>query len=71
MKNIEILMAILNFANQSFFLVKSKGAEKATFQDHKGNEHFLMTFEVDGIEQLRGFHSVLTKKPRKNIKGQP
>lgn len=54
--------AILDFANQSFFLVKSKVGEKAIFQDHKGNEHFLMTFEVDGIEQLRKFHSVLTEK---------
>lgn len=54
--------AILNFANQSFFLVKAKVGEKAIFQDHKGNEHFLMTFEVDGMEQLMAFHSALTEK---------
>lgn len=32
--------AILDFANQSFFLVKSKVGEKAIFQDYEGNEHF-------------------------------
>ncbi|MEK5441049.1 VOC family protein [Fredinandcohnia sp. FSL W7-1320] len=54
--------AILDFANQSFFLVKSKVGEKAIFQDYEGNEHFLMTFEVDGIEKLRELHSFLTEK---------
>jgi catechol 2,3-dioxygenase-like lactoylglutathione lyase family enzyme len=54
--------AILDFANQSFFLVKSKKGERAIFHDHKGIEHFLMTFEVDGIEQLKELHSLLTEK---------
>ncbi|MBS4172844.1 VOC family protein [Bacillus sp. FJAT-49736] len=54
--------AILDFANQSFFLVKSKKGEKAIFQDHNGNEHFLMTFEVDGMEQLKKLHSLLAEK---------
>ncbi|MCA1035718.1 VOC family protein [Bacillus infantis] len=54
--------AILDFANQSFFLVKSNVKEKASFQDHKGNEHFLMTFEVDGIENLKELHFLLKEK---------
>jgi len=54
--------AILDFANQSFFLIKSKKGEKTTFQDYKGNEHFFMTFEVDGIDQLRTLHSLLKEK---------
>lgn len=54
--------AILDFVNQSFFLVKSKVGEKAIFQDYKGNEHFLMTFEVDGIQKLRELHSFLMEK---------
>ncbi|TSB46056.1 VOC family protein [Alkalicoccobacillus porphyridii] len=54
--------AILDFANQSFFLVKSKIGEKAIFKDYKGAEHFLMTFEVDGIDELKQFHSFLTQK---------
>ncbi|EOR21906.1 hypothetical protein A499_20733 [Niallia nealsonii AAU1] len=54
--------AILDFANQSFFLVKAKEGVKANFQDHKGNEHFFMTFEVDGIDQLRKLHSLLKEK---------
>jgi catechol 2,3-dioxygenase-like lactoylglutathione lyase family enzyme len=54
--------AILDFANQSFFLVKSKEGAKATFQDDKGKEHFFLTFEVDGIEQLQKLHSELKEK---------
>ncbi len=54
--------AILDFANQSFFLVKSKEGAKATFQDAKGKEHFFLTFEVDGIEQLQKLHSELKEK---------
>ena len=54
--------AILDFANQSFFLVKAKEGVKAIFQDHRGNEHFFMTFEVDGIDQLRKLHSLLKEK---------
>ncbi|MED3795758.1 VOC family protein [Niallia alba] len=54
--------AILDFANQSFFLVKAKEGVKATFQDDKGNEHFFMTFEVDGIDQLRKLHFLLKEK---------
>ena len=54
--------AILDFANQSFFLVKSKEGEKAAFQDDKGKEHFFLTFEVDGLEQLKNLHLSLEEK---------
>lgn len=54
--------AILDFANQSFFLVKAKKGEKAAFQDDAGNEHFYLTFEVDGIDQLKKLHSSLKEK---------
>lgn len=54
--------AILDFANQSFFLVKSQKGEKAAFQDGKDKEHFFLTFEVDGIEDLKKLHSVLMEK---------
>ncbi|MEK5391552.1 VOC family protein [Margalitia sp. FSL K6-0131] len=54
--------AILDFANQSFFLVKAKSEERAMFLDQYGSEHFYMTFEVNGIEQLRNFHSFLKER---------
>jgi catechol 2,3-dioxygenase-like lactoylglutathione lyase family enzyme len=54
--------AILAFANQSFFLVKARLGEKAAFQDEKGYEWFMMTFEVDGNEQLTELHSTLKEK---------
>ena len=44
--------AILNLANQSIFLVKSKENESANFIDVHGNERFSLTFEVDGLEAL-------------------
>lgn len=53
---------ILNIANQSFFLVKAQQGEKAVFSDHKGNEQFMMTFEVDGLNQLIELHSTLKEK---------
>ncbi|QHE62500.1 VOC family protein [Rossellomorea vietnamensis] len=43
---------ILNLANQSIFLVKSKENESANFIDVHGNERFSLTFEVDGLEAL-------------------
>src|SRR5690606_25788400 len=54
--------AILDFANLSLFLVKSKLGEKTIFHDHKGHEHFLITFEVDGIDELKELHSLLAEK---------
>ncbi|WP_273853069.1 VOC family protein [Guptibacillus spartinae] len=44
--------AILNMANQSFFLVKAKETECANFYDREGREHFSLTFEVDGLQEL-------------------
>lgn len=47
---------ILNLANQSIFLVKSKQNETANFIDSYGQERFSLTFEVDGIEALLALH---------------
>ncbi|MEK4084905.1 VOC family protein [Psychrobacillus sp. FSL K6-1415] len=54
--------AILEFADQSFFLVKAQVGERSSFFDSYQQEHFTMTFEVDGIEQLAEFHEFLKKK---------
>lgn len=54
--------AILEFADQSFFLVKAQVGERSSFFDSYQQEHFTMTFEVDGIEQLTEFHEFLKKK---------
>jgi catechol 2,3-dioxygenase-like lactoylglutathione lyase family enzyme len=54
--------AILDFANQSFFLVKARLGEKAAFQDEKGYVWFTMTFEVAGTGQLLELHSTLKEK---------
>lgn len=51
--------AILDFAQQSIFLVKAPSGEKNSFRDIMGNEHFALTFEVDGYEQLKEFHAFL------------
>ncbi len=44
--------AILNMANQSFFLVEAQEKESANFYDREGKERFSLTFEVDGIQEL-------------------
>ncbi|MFC9539991.1 VOC family protein [Lysinibacillus sp. NPDC056959] len=44
--------AIVNFANQSFFLVKSMNNQSSNFIDGYGEEHFSITFEVDGLSAL-------------------
>lgn len=54
--------AILDFADQSFFLVKAKIGERSGFLDSYEREHFPMTFEVDGIGQLIQFHEFLKEK---------
>ncbi|WP_349409691.1 VOC family protein [Pseudalkalibacillus sp. SCS-8] len=54
--------AILDYANQSFFLVKAKEGERSGFVDYKGDEQFSMTFEVDGLEQLEELHTFLKEK---------
>lgn len=48
--------AIINIANMSFFLVKS--VEQTTnFVDIKGNERFILTFEVNGMDALYDLHN--------------
>ncbi|MDG5472267.1 VOC family protein [Jeotgalibacillus sp. ET6] len=49
--------AILNIADQSFFLVKSKPGQSANFIDHSGRERFSITFEVDGVDALKQLHA--------------
>ena len=44
--------AILNFANQSIFLVKSKENQSSNFYDCYGEERFSITFEVNGLNAL-------------------
>ncbi|MEH7178316.1 VOC family protein [Neobacillus vireti] len=48
--------AILNFANQSIFLVKSNENQSANFFDIYGNERFSLTFEVNGLNALEAIH---------------
>ncbi|MEH7180183.1 VOC family protein [Neobacillus vireti] len=48
--------AILNFANQSIFLVKSNENQSANFFDSYGNERFSLTFEVNGLNALEAIH---------------
>ena len=48
--------AILNFANQSFFLVKSKENQSSNFYDFHGEERFSITFEVNGLNALEAIH---------------
>ncbi|WP_246943206.1 VOC family protein [Bacillus pinisoli] len=48
--------SILNLANQSIFLVKSREKQNANFIDSYDNEHFSITFEVDGLECLHLLH---------------
>ena len=54
--------AILNLANQSFFLVKSEEDQSANFVDLHGNERFSLTFEVNGLEDLEGVHQEFSEK---------
>ncbi|MFC4403741.1 VOC family protein [Gracilibacillus xinjiangensis] len=48
--------AIVNLANQSFFLVQSNGQQTANFIDIHGEERFSLTFEVDGLDALKAIH---------------
>ncbi|MEX3743991.1 MULTISPECIES: VOC family protein [Lysinibacillus] len=54
--------AILNFANQSFFLVRSMNNQSANFIDCYGEEHFSLTFEVDGLSALEIIRNVFIDK---------
>jgi hypothetical protein len=48
--------AILNLANQSIFLVKSKEHQSSNFIDIYGKERFSLTFEVNGLDALEIIH---------------
>ncbi|MCM3586915.1 VOC family protein [Mesobacillus maritimus] len=52
--------AILDLANQSFFLVKARSGEQAQFMDAQGDKRFMLTFEVDGESALTALHEELT-----------
>ncbi|MDI6503686.1 VOC family protein [Bacillus wiedmannii] len=54
--------AILNFANQSFFLVKSHANQSLNFYDFCDEERFSLTFEVNGLNALKSIHSDFIKK---------
>ena len=54
--------AILNFANQSFFLVRSMNNQSSNFIDCYGKEHFSITFEVDGVSALETIHKIFRDK---------
>lgn len=56
---------ILNFANQSIFLVRSEENQSSNFYDIHGKEHFSLTFEVNGLSALETIHRDFTAK---NIK---
>ncbi|PLR74800.1 VOC family protein [Bacillus sp. UMB0728] len=53
--------AILNLANQSFFLVKAAESQSANFTDASGTERFSLTFEVDGVDALEAVHQELSE----------
>lgn len=44
--------AIIDLANQSFFLVKASSNENCNFIDTQGEKRFSQTFEVDGLKEL-------------------
>ncbi|TFE00805.1 VOC family protein [Jeotgalibacillus sp. R-1-5s-1] len=54
--------AIVDLADQSFFLVKSLPGETLNFKDYQGHNRFAMTFEVDGLKRLEEFRDLLLKK---------
>ncbi|EOO25216.1 hypothetical protein ICM_06607 [Bacillus cereus BAG1X2-3] len=54
--------AIINFANQSFFLVKSQDNQSLNFFDFRGEERFSLTFEVNGLNALESIHRDFIKK---------
>lgn len=54
--------AILNFANQSLFLVRAKDGQSSNFLDIHGEERFSMTFEVNGLDALETIHKDFLEK---------
>ncbi|EDL65442.1 VOC family protein [Bacillus sp. SG-1] len=57
--------AILDLANQSFFLVQAGNNQSANFFDKNGKEHFSMTFEVNGLSALKDLHKDFKEKKLK------
>ncbi|MEH7387191.1 VOC family protein [Bacillus sp. JJ1521] len=45
--------AILDLADQSFFLIAAPEGQTLNFTDAKGEERFSITFEVDGLQALK------------------
>ncbi|MGB3259258.1 VOC family protein [Paenisporosarcina sp.] len=58
--------AILNLANQSIFLVKSRENQNSNFYDIYGNEQFSITFEVNGLDALETIHKDFIEKEIKS-----
>lgn len=54
--------AIINLADQSFFLVKSPESESSNFIDIFENERFSLTFEVYGLSALEAIHREFQEK---------
>lgn len=54
--------AILNLANQSFFLVKTNEDQSSNFTDIYGKERFSLTFEVNGIDVLENLYKDFIEK---------
>ncbi|MDF2788346.1 MAG: hypothetical protein K0S80_1444 [Neobacillus sp.] len=54
--------AILNFANQSIFLVKAQENQSANFYNSYGEECFSLTFEVNGLNVLEDIHRDFKEK---------
>jgi catechol 2,3-dioxygenase-like lactoylglutathione lyase family enzyme len=52
----DIDKAILDFANQSIFLVKAQENQRANFYNSYGEECFSLTFEVNGLRALEDIH---------------
>jgi catechol-2,3-dioxygenase len=54
--------AILNFANQSIFLVKAMENQRANFYNEYGEECFSITFEVNGLKALEDIYREFKEK---------
>ncbi|MDQ0971775.1 catechol-2,3-dioxygenase [Neobacillus niacini] len=54
--------AILDFANQSIFLVKAQENQSANFYNSYGEECFSLTFEVNGLKALEDIHREFKEK---------
>ncbi len=57
--------AIINLANQSFFLVKSGHGQSSNFIDAEGNVRFSLTFEMERVEALEKLQSNFKDRNRK------